>query len=84
MEKISKELSESLKQADLENPYQFNRGDIVWHTNFKCKCEYRYIQNIGRDGRHWHKVKLPVSGGFMDTQNIERYDGQDLEHDKNK
>ena len=77
MEKTSKELSEALKQADLENPFQFKRGDIVWHTTFKCKCEYQYLQNIGRDGRHWHKVKfIYSSGGLMDTQNIERYDGQ--------
>jgi hypothetical protein len=55
---------------------EFSRDEIVWHTNFKVKCVYQYVQNKGRDGRYWHKVQLPC-GGFMDTQNIEKYNGQE-------
>lgn len=61
------------------NDNEFIKGEIVWHTNFKCKCEYQYIQNKGRDGKYWHKVKLP-NCGLMDTQFIEKYNGQ--EYDK--
>jgi hypothetical protein len=47
-------------------------GDIVWHTNFKCKVELMAILP-----KCWFSVRLLKSGGYMDTQLIEPYKNQD-------
>lgn len=48
-------------------------GQTVWHTNFKCK-----VKIVGIIGKGWYSVKLPQSGGYMDTQLIETYKNQEL------
>jgi hypothetical protein len=59
----------------------FTPDEIVWHINFKCKVQFLYEQTPNRQGR-WFKVKLPKSGGFMDTQLIEKYTNQDKSYKK--
>jgi hypothetical protein len=50
---------------------KFEKDEIVWHTAFKYKVKYQKSYYKG-----WHIVQLP-NGGFMETQKIEKFNGQD-------
>ena len=49
-------------------------GEVVWHTNFKCKVEY--LSEVKPLKGRWFYVRLP-NGGFMETQLITKYKNQD-------
>jgi len=50
---------------EIEN---FLKGQLVWHTNFKCKVQF-LSELKPLKGRLFY-LKLPESGGFMQTQLI--------------
>lgn len=68
----------NIKKLEIE---KFIHGEIVWHTNLKCKAKFLGIlKKKSYDKGIWYYVQLQPSGGFMETQLITKYKNQDVKN----